>query len=217
MPAAELTTTAAVALGGAAVLAVANWWSVSTGRRVVEWVTKPGVMVLLIVAALTLEPVHGATRAWLVVGLVCSLAGDVFLMLPEERFVAGLAVVPARPRRLRRGLLARVRSSVAGLVVGLALVAVGVALVGRRVVVAVRRDEPAFTAPVVAYLVVISAMVVAACATANPWAIAGAVCFFASDGLLAWNKFVGRFRGARFAVMSTYHLAQFGLVVSLVR
>lgn len=215
MSAPELTTTAAVALGGAAVLAVANWWSVSTGRRVVEWVTKPGVMVLLIVAALALEPVHGATRAWLVVGLVCSLAGDVFLMLPEERFVAGLA-------SFLLGHVAYVvafsleRSSVAGLVVGLALVAVGVALVGRRVVAAVRRDEPAFAAPVVAYLVVISAMVVAACATANPWAIAGAVCFFASDGLLAWNKFVGSFRGARFAVMSTYHLAQFGLVLSLV-
>ena len=137
-------------------------------------------------------------------------------MLPEERFVAGLAsfLVGHVAYVVAFSLEA---SSAAGLVVGLALVAVGVALVGRRVVVAVRRDEPAFTAPVMAYLVVISAMVVAACATANPWAIAGAVCFFASDGLLAWNKFVGHFRGARFAVMSTYHLAQFGLVVSLVR
>src|SRR5207248_1371173 len=62
--------------------------------RVIEYVCKPAVMVALIGAALTIDPVNDAMRAWFVVALVFSLAGDVFLMLPEDRselfFVAGL-------------------------------------------------------------------------------------------------------------------------------
>ena len=47
----------------------------------------------LIATALALTPAHdaGARRAWFVAALVCSLAGDVLLMLPTDRFVAGLA------------------------------------------------------------------------------------------------------------------------------
>lgn len=216
MPAAELTSTATVSLAGAGVLAVTNWWAVSAGKRIVEWVTKPGVMVLLIVTALALAPTSDATRAWVVVGLVCSLLGDVFLMLPVERFVAGLAsFLVAHVAYVVAFVLEW--SSAIGAAIGVGFVVVAAATIGRRIVSTVRTKEPAFTGPVAAYLVVISAMVVAAFATANPWTIAGALCFFASDGLLAWNKFVGSFVGARFAVMSTYHLAQFGIVVSLVR
>jgi uncharacterized membrane protein YhhN len=70
---------------------------------------------------------------------------------------------------------------------------------------------------VLAYVSIISVMVVAAWATSNPWAIVGAMSFYASDGTLAWNKFVHPIKGGRFAIMSTYHLAQFAIVVSLAR
>jgi uncharacterized membrane protein YhhN len=90
--------------------------------------------------------------------------------------------------------------------------------VGRIIVGAVAQgDEPAFKGPVVAYMVVISAMVVAAFGTASPIAIVGAVLFYVSDAVLAWNKFVKPFRAGRLAVMVTYHLGQAGLVWSLVR
>src|SRR4051794_41583322 len=50
-------------------------------------------MVCLIVVALALDPVAGADarRGWFVAALVFSLAGDVFLMLPRDLFVAGLS------------------------------------------------------------------------------------------------------------------------------
>lgn len=216
MPVAELTTGSVVALVVAGVFALANWWSVTVGRRVVEWVCKPSVMVALVAAAVLLRPTSGAVRAWVVVGLVCSLAGDVFLMLPEERFVEGLVSF----------LLAHIAYVVAFFVagtsatsaaIGVAIVAVGVALMARPILRAVKSEHADFAVPVLAYVSVISVMVVAAWATSNPWAIVGAMSFYASDGILAWNKFVHQIKGGRFAIMSTYHVAQFAIVVSLAR
>jgi alkenylglycerophosphocholine/alkenylglycerophosphoethanolamine hydrolase len=69
--------------------------------------------------------------------------------------------------------------------------------------------------PVLAYLLVISAMVASAIGSGDAWAMAGALLFFASDGTLAWNKFVSPFKGGRLAVIVTYHLGQLGLVLSL--
>ena len=40
--------------------------------------------------ALALDPVHGDMRTWFVIALVFSLLGDIFLMLPSDKFVFGL-------------------------------------------------------------------------------------------------------------------------------
>ena len=216
MPHAELTTAAVVALVVAAACALANWWSVSVGRRPVEWVTKPAVMVALVVAALVVHPTDGAVRAWVVAGLVCSLAGDVFLMLPRERFVEGLvSFLAAHVAYIVAFLIAG--SSSTGAAIGVVVVVVGVTFMARPILRSVQADHPAFAMPVLAYVSIISVMVVAAWASANPWAIVGAMSFYVSDGTLAWNKFVKPIRGGRFAIMSTYHLAQFAIVVSLAR
>lgn len=212
---ANLTTPGAVALGVAVAAAAGNWWAVSTGRRRVEWVTKPSVMVALIAAAIVLTPLDGAVRAWVIVGLVFSLAGDVFLMLPRERFVQGLAsFFVAHVAYIVAFVL--VATSWPGAVIGAVAAVGGLAVIGRPIVAAVRRDEPALVAPVVAYMAVISAMVVTACATTRAWMIVGALAFFVSDGVLATNKFARRIPGARFTIMSTYHAAQFCFVIALV-
>jgi uncharacterized membrane protein YhhN len=46
--------------------------------------------------------------------------------------------------------------------------------------------------------------------------ILGASLFYASDALIAWNRFVRETPHARLTVMVTYHLGQVGLVLSLV-
>ena len=51
---------------------------------------------------------------------------------------------------------------------------------------------------------------------ANAAAIAGALLFFASDGLIGETRFVAPRRYAPVAIMVTYHLALAALVVSLV-
>ena len=46
--------------------------------------------------------------------------------------------------------------------------------------------------------------------------IVGALLFYLSDTLIAWNGFVKPFRNANLAIMVTYHLGQIGLVLALV-
>jgi uncharacterized membrane protein YhhN len=195
---------------------VGDWVAVARGNKPLEYVCKPAVMVALVLVAVALDPTHVGRRNWFVVALVLSMLGDVFLMVPRELFVAGLASF----------LLAHVAYVVGfrmhgGSAAAWALAAVGVvvvdAVLARPVVAAVRRDHPDLVVPVVAYMVVISAMMSAAVATGMALAIAGAVLFFASDTLIAWNRFVRPQPWMPLAIIVTYHLGQAGLVVSLAR
>src|SRR5215216_3613885 len=61
------------------------------GPRIQFYVFKPLTVVLIILVAL--ETKHATTQQYkslIVAGLLCSLVGDVFLMWPRDRFVAGL-------------------------------------------------------------------------------------------------------------------------------
>jgi uncharacterized membrane protein YhhN len=71
--------------------------------------------------------------------------------------------------------------------------------------------------PVVAYFVVISVMVLIATWRGGAWATVGALAFYVSDALLAWDAFVRKTRFAHVAIMVTYHLALAGLGVAVVR
>ncbi len=204
---------AAVALA----FAVTDWWATWADRVTVRYVAKPATLVALIGVAATVDPgVSSTIRTWMVVGLVLSLAGDVFLMLDEKWFVAGLA-------SFLLGHIAYVvalqlaPTSLALTLVGLAVVAVCIATFGRRIVQGVAAGEQRdMVPPVIAYLVVISAMVVSAFGTEAAWAIVGASLFYASDATLAWNRFLEKRRFGPLAVMVTYHLGQAGLVAWLV-
>ena len=158
------------------------------------------------------RPTPAARRAWFVAALVCSLVGDVLLMLPADLFVAGLAAFLvghlcyvagfwvhgpgaiaflSRPRRWPSWW--RPWPSHPGRVGTAARVRVPVAL----------------------YIVVISVMLATALATGNVAAGVGAALFVSSDTMIAWNRFVRPFRGADVGIMVTYHLGQAGLVLSL--
>jgi uncharacterized membrane protein YhhN len=202
-------------LGIAGVLAVLNWLAVARQAKPLEYVAKPGTLVALIGVAVALDPIHGDTRAWFVAALVLSLLGDVFLMLPADRFVAGLVSF----------LLAHVAYTVgfnlhAGTATALVVATLIVAAVAAVLAVPILRGlraggHQSLAGPVVAYMVVISAMLVSALATGNIWAIVGATLFFQSDALIAWNRFVRPLSFAPVAIMVTYHLGQAGLVLSL--
>jgi uncharacterized membrane protein YhhN len=198
------------------VVAVADWWATWAERPDIRYATKPATLALLIGVAATLTPVDPTIRAWMVVGLVLSLAGDVFLMLPEKWFVAGLGSFLLGHIAYIVGLQLAPRS-IGWTLVGVVVVLVAIATVGRRIVQSVGAgDQREMVGPVIAYLVVISAMVVSAFGTSAAWAIAGASLFYASDATLAWNRFIEQRRFGPLAVMVTYHLGQIGLVAWLV-
>jgi uncharacterized membrane protein YhhN len=151
-----------------------------------------------------------------VAALVLSLVGDVFLMLPQDLFVPGLASFLLGHIAYVVGFF-RDDMSVSRLGFGLVIVALAITVIGVPILRAVRAgDEPELATPVLAYMLVISLMVACAIGVGSPWAIGGAALFYASDSLIAWNRFVGPTRKGRLAIISTYHLAQLGLVLSLI-
>ena len=214
-----MTGSALLLLALALVAAVADWVAVDREVKAVELLCKPLTLVLLIGVALALDADDGAVQTWFVAALVLSLAGDVFLMLEDRAeglFVAGLGAFLLGHLAYIGGML------VDGVVatrfgIGLALVAIAVAVVGLVVLRAVRAGpEPELTGPVTAYILVISTMVACAIGVGHPAGVVGALLFYASDSLIAWNRFVRELPHGRLAIMSTYHLAQVGLVLSLI-
>lgn len=64
----------------------------TAGRRRAAYVFKPLTMLLVLALALQPSVSTSAFYAWMIIGgLLFSLAGDVLLMLPSDRFAAGLA------------------------------------------------------------------------------------------------------------------------------
>lgn len=213
-----MTATSWALLAVAGLFAVGDWIAVApgVGARRIEYVLKPATLVALIATTIVLTPENAAQRALFVVALVLSLAGDVFLMLPADLFVAGLASFLLAHLAYIAGFAAP-GLTLRWAALGAALVAIAGATVGTRIVGAVRSAHQELVAPVTVYMAVISAMVVFAAGSAEWLAIAGAALFYCSDALIAWDRFVSSKRWARPAIMATYHLAQGALVVSLAR
>lgn len=201
-------------------LAVANWIAVGRRWSYLEYLTKPGTLLALLV---WLAPfaLRESRLAGFLAGLVLSLVGDVLLMLPRQQFVGGLvafllahlAYIVGFNQSLPpwRGLTLLALVGIIGL---------GWILYQRLVV----RVPPALRWPVMLYLGIISLMWLSATLTwTRPdwsrWAAAsvsvGATLFLTSDLVLAWDRFVTPVRHSRVLVMMTYHLGQMGLIIGV--
>ena len=185
------------------------------GARPQVYAFKPLTTTLIILVALQgTHAAAGAYRALVVAGLVCSLAGDVFLMLPRDRFVAGLLSF------LCAHLLYIAAFALDGRRVS-GWAAVPLVLYGARMLGLLWPHLGRLKVPVVVYVSVILSMALQA---ASRWlavggrgsaaACAGALLFVASDSALAWDRFVGGFRGAQTFVLGTYFAAQWLIALS---
>jgi len=187
------------------VAAVSDWVAVSQQRTAVEYVAKPAALAALIgYAATAAHPSAG-----LVIALLLSLLGDVYLMLPADLFAVGLGAF----------LLAHIAYISEFDAAWLArllwwLVVLAAAFPAARRVLRSMQD-PTLRPAVVTYLAVIALMVASAMASGSAIAAAGAISFFVSDGIIAWDRFVQKLTWARPAIMITYHLGQLALVVAL--
>jgi uncharacterized membrane protein YhhN len=202
-------------------LAALDWLAVEKGWKRLEYIAKPGVMVALLAS---LWQAGGGAAAlsgplgWFAAGILLSLAGDVFLMLPRERFVAGLAAFLLA----HLAYLAGFNPTPPPLNLASGILALLVALVGmqlyRRIAAGLDASgHPGLKAPVQVYSITISLMLLAALLTLvrQEWepgpallAGGGALLFFISDLTLAWNKFVAPLPAGRLRVHVTYHLGQ---------
>jgi uncharacterized membrane protein YhhN len=187
-------------------------------RRGVVYVFKPLTTALIIAwAALLPADPHSAYRTAILVGLLFSLAGDVFLMLPSDRFIAGVVAFLAA----HLAYLAAFTRFVpfAAVPWAFAVVALGVAAI----LFGLWSSLPAKMRPaLVLYAAVLGSMTAQAIsqavllrAAAASAAATGGLLFFLSDSLLVTNRFARPFRLAPLAVLGTYYAAQVLIAASV--
>ncbi|HLM69071.1 MAG TPA: lysoplasmalogenase [Longimicrobium sp.] len=212
MPLLALLLTAAIALSAVLTIAADH-----RGARRMVYVFKPLTTVLtLALAATARDPVSGGYQALVCAGLLFSLAGDVFLMLPRDRFVAGLASF-----LVAHGFYVAAfapwppafRAPAALLVM---------AVMGAGLLRALWKDLGRLRLPVAVYAAALLGM---AWQAAERWtalgtppallAAAGAALFVVSDSALAWQRFRRRYRYGQVIVLATYFAAQWLIAISV--
>jgi len=205
----------------AGILAASDWSTVYFEKYRWRWLTKTGA-ILCLITAYTLSG-GWQNSVWFGMGLVFSLAGDTFLLLPPRYFLAGLAAF----LMAQMAYIIAFHQPPAPLGIN-HLLSAGVLLI--IALLAFRRLSSAFASEnrtnrlrwaILFYILAISTMVYSALTTLwNPawqlpaaWlAVAGAISFYFSDWMLANQRFIRSTRSGRLIIMVAYHIAQFLLV-----
>jgi uncharacterized membrane protein YhhN len=167
------------------------------------------------IASLAFVVVGATTHAppAVIVGLVLAMLGDV-LLIPGGAglsFLLGLGSFLAGHVAYATSFLIRGVAPLLtiGVLAALAIVAVPVA---RWLLPHVR--DPKMRAPVIAYMIVITAMVALAAGTRAPWILVGAVAFYLSDLSVARDRFVASGFANRLWGLPLYYAAQIVIAIS---
>nr|WP_279009465.1 lysoplasmalogenase [Aeromonas jandaei] len=196
-----------------------GWWHIRAAYgsdRRQFYISKPLTMLLIIALAFGYQGYdHDGSHAWILLGLCLSLAGDVLLMLPSDRFIQGLAAFLVAHLCYIVGFAQG--PLVLNLVDGLLLLLIAALVFGLLWGMLGEMRIPVFC-----YMLVIIGM---AWVAAGAWhasltagsaaALAGALMFLFSDSMLALDRFRRPFPHARAWVMSSYFAAQFLIAGSL--
>jgi uncharacterized membrane protein YhhN len=207
------------------IFAVLDWIAVEKKWKVVEYIAKPATMLALLWLMGQTAGFRGA-MLWFTVGVVFCLLGDIFLMLPRDMFIFGLLAF----------LIGQ-----ACYVIGFTNVAPFLNLWGVFLIIMLalyigwlypkiagsltQKGKAGLKIPVLIYSIVISLMVYSALMTfTRPgWIVAsavsasiGAVLFYVSDSVLAWDRFVDPLSHARLRTMIFYHLGQVGIILGAI-
>lgn len=178
--------------------------------QLLEWLAKPLATIAVLLMALGAAPLPTARyRGLIAAGLLCSLAGDIFLMLPADLFLPGLVAFLAA----HLCYLTAFRSDGGGGgPVGLLVLVV---LAGAGVLSVLWPSLGAMQIPVLLYVAVILTMCWMALGrwwvTRSPGsglAAAGAILFVASDSVLALDRFRSPVPWSPLLVLGTYYAAQ---------
>lgn len=195
--------------------ALVDWGAVIAKNKPLQYIFKPATMLALIAAALLVEPQDPARRAFFVVALIFSLAGDVFLMLPRDRFIFGLATFLIAHAFYILGIKAEEHHVLPFFFALGAVAAIAVWLL-RPVVLSLRARQPKLVTPVIVYASVIAVMVASAFTSDGLVIAAAGLLFFVSDYLIARQRFLTENLWQPVTIMVTYHAAQALFVFALV-
>lgn len=191
-----------------------------------EVIAKPGVMIVLFIGLFTSTGLSGSL-IWFGIGILLSLAGDVFLMISLDRlFLAGLVVFLLAHIAYVIGFNLPLPALTAWGVILAILIGFGGARVIRRILSeAMAKGQSRMRIPIVVYSLVISLMLLSATmkladltwdAGASLLVSLGAFLFYLSDIILAWNKFVAPMQYGRIYNIAAYHLGQIVLIAGVI-
>ncbi|HKR01033.1 MAG TPA: lysoplasmalogenase [Pyrinomonadaceae bacterium] len=185
-------------------------------RRLTHYLFKPLTIVFIILIAL--QPKYAVSSFYkyaIIAGLLFSLAGDIFLMLPTDRFMEGLLsffvahLFYIAALTYESGPELSILSAVPFLIYGSQMLRVLWPHLGK------------LRLPVMAYMLVILLMGWTAASRrlltdqeGSLLSFIGALLFIASDSVLAIDKFKGRLRSAQLIILSTYFMAQWLIALS---
>lgn len=187
------------------------------GPRYHIYIFKPlTTLLILLMASQLKQPVSRPYQQAVCLGLMFSTVGDICLMLPSDRFVAGVV-----------SFLVAHLCYIVAFSPGVELVfslgaSVPFMAVGALVLFMLWPHLGKMKWPVLAYVLVIMTMAGQALARwvqlgpPRAWlAVVGAILFILSDAILAWSRFRRVYRASRAVNLSTYYLAQWLIALSV--
>ena len=189
-----------------------------------EYFVKPAVMVCLFIWLVTTAGLQG-TLLWFGVGILFSMAGDIFLLFIDRFFIFGLISFLLAHIAYLVGFNLPFPETLGTWAIAISII-VGLSAVRllRRIVEGVRVNQPRLVVPVIIYSAVITLMLLSALLTLfrPEWSSTpaylvsfGAFLFYFSDVILAWNRFVAPIKNSRVLNIGAYHLAQVMIIVGV--
>ena len=212
-------------------VAVIDWAAVAKNWKRIEYIAKPAAMLILLGLLAMVGKFGSLSLICFGLGIFFSLVGDVFLMVSYARFserwfLPGLAAFLFAHLSYIVGLNTPLPNISPIWSLGMAFVlALAAGRILRLITDGVRKKGlPRMVRPVNLYGMVITLMLLSALLTLSNtnWKISagglvtvGAILFYSSDVVLAWNKFVNPIKNGRLANMILYHLGQATLVAGV--
>ncbi len=191
-----------------------------------ESLAKPAVMIILFLWLWTSTGLNSASL-WFGIGILLSLAGDVFLLISLDRlFLAGLvAFLLAHLAYLVGFNIPIPEISAWGFVLAVIVGLGGVRVIRRIIAPLAASGQGRIRMPIIIYSTVISLMLLSAMmkmtditwnANAATLVGVGAFLFYVSDIILAWHKFVAPIQYGRIYNIGAYHLGQIMLIAGVI-
>ncbi len=182
-----------------------------------KYIFKPLTTALIILLAFQLDSGNYTIYKILILtGLLFSLIGDVFLMLPKDRFIAGLVSFLVAHLLFIGAMV----SDLGPFYAWIPFIPIAVYMIILLWILLPKTGK--MTIPVLVYALVIMVFVWQAAGRAwylagdsSSYAFIGAVLFVISDSVLAYNKFVKPFKLAELLIMLSYWSALVLLALSI--
>jgi uncharacterized membrane protein YhhN len=191
-----------------------------------EYVAKPAVMLTLFTWLLTSVGLNGVL-VWFGLGILLSLVGDILLMISFEKyFLAGLiAFLLAHLAYVIGFNIPLPEFSAWGIFLSVMIGLGGTRVIRRILEPLAAQGLNRMRIPIIIYGTVISLMLLSALvklsditwdAGASLLVSVGALLFYISDIILAWNKFVSPIKHGRIYNIAAYHLGQIALIAGVI-